>query len=176
MRTWFYQKFNIPIGIAIISCWFGISTLLGLIYTVNSIETLKSQSSFGHVLAIGTILTSIGLIFKKRWSWNFIVFFNSYILILGLFDVLEHYFYTECAGNLKRLVLAVLFNLAIHGPIYYYLFQKEIKNLYPKSPISLFIIGFYLTSFTRINQIGSLPFFITGVRLGNCMKKICKKC
>nr|WP_319494969.1 hypothetical protein [uncultured Desulfobacter sp.] len=156
IRTWFYQKFNFPIGIAIISCFFGIPSIIELIIALKSIGIFSGYSFLYLLIPVGTILTCIGLIIKKGWAWNFAVLINSYILIFGLLDALRQYFYTETAGDIKRLSFAIVLNVIIHGPIYYYLLHKDVKKLYPPSATSLFVIGLFLMSFMVVNYTDAI--------------------
>ncbi len=162
-RTWFHQKFKVPIGIFLVSMYFVLVTFADLVNRVSSVEALKNYPPLSLIFDIGIIISSIGLLMKRGWGRNFIIFFNTYFLITGLIRAFGYYYYTEYAGNISRLIAIIILNALIYGSIYIYLFSKEIRELYSQSSTSQFIIGFSLVGYTWTDQSDVLPGIIKGI-------------
>ena len=126
-------------------------------------EVLKNQSIFNLMISFGMFASGIGLLFIKGWAWNFAIAINIYLLCKGLLVAVANFLYFKYVGIYGILFIGITLNLLFYVPILYYLFHKKIRRLYPESSISLFIIGFYLMSFSWTNQNDSIPILLEGV-------------
>lgn len=99
---------------------------------------------FDLIFSTGLVVSCIGLLLKKGWAWNCIIFANVYMLFSGVLRAASNYYFGEYSENSAAFLIAIIVNLLFHGPIFYYLYRREIRKIYPKSPISLFAIAFFL--------------------------------
>ncbi|MBU4009412.1 MAG: hypothetical protein KJ882_01495, partial [Proteobacteria bacterium] len=87
------------------------------------------------------ITAGVGLFYKKGWGRYFAIFVNSLSVLTGIIWLLN-YFYFD-AQDISPLSKG-LSDLLIAAPIFYYLFRKDIKELFSESTTSLCILGLIL--------------------------------
>ena len=138
----YYSKFTLPIGLVFISLIFVIDGVLGLTGSVTDNRLTVDQIAFSS----GLLTSGFGLILRKGWAWNFAIFFNSVFTLKLLLKLLGKALLNESVAMIiSPLFLFLILNL----PIFIYLFKKEIRGMFPDSPVSLFILGFFLAFYGK---------------------------
>jgi len=164
LKSWYFSKTDVPFGLLLVSIYIIIFGSYVFIKTIASPEALSDQSTILNVIVIsGMVISGIGLVFKKGWAWNFTLALYSYSLLLGFLSVLGDFLFHNYVGSYPAFIIGIIVHLIINAPVLIYLSLKKIRQIYPKSHISLIIIGFAIWGYTLTDQGNALPGIIEGL-------------
>ncbi len=163
LKSWYFSKTDTPFGLLLVSIYVIILGTYILVKTIASPEALSDQSIINVIIISGMVISGIGLIFKQGWAWNFAIALYSYSLVSGLLSVLGDFLFHKYVGSYPALIVGIIVHLIINTPVLIYLSLKRIRQIYPKSHISLFIIGFSLVGYTWTDHSEFLSGVIEGI-------------
>ena len=141
-----------PIGLIIIASYFTVEALFGLykFFRALQVEELIYTYFIILLISLGFIISGVGLFLQRGWGRNFALCFNFLILFNGIRNLLS-YFVVESKISI---IIKGLVSLFIATLIFIYLLNKNIKEKFPKNPVSLIILGFFLSMYGIIQRTG----------------------